>query len=75
MLSITFFLLTQSLIYYADAFLAWLQIQYSDDLAPLFSSEELSIGLPKLSYDFSAKIELHNKSQKVIFWNIDYIYY
>eukprot|EP00597_Dinobryon_sp_UTEXLB2267_P002091 CAMPEP_0170058842 /NCGR_PEP_ID=MMETSP0019_2-20121128/1314_1 /TAXON_ID=98059 /ORGANISM="Dinobryon sp., Strain UTEXLB2267" /LENGTH=1375 /DNA_ID=CAMNT_0010263885 /DNA_START=413 /DNA_END=4540 /DNA_ORIENTATION=- len=42
------------LIFHAEPFLAWLQVQRADEFAPRFAMDELSMGLPKLSYAFEA---------------------
>jgi len=53
------------LTFHADAFLAWLQIQHADELAPVFAKGEFSIGLPKLAYNFDSKLNFQSKPQQV----------
>lgn len=55
----------QWLIFYAEPFLAWLQLQQADELAPRFAADELSVGLSKLRYDFEAGLHVAGQLQRV----------
>ena len=61
----------QWLIFHAEAFLTWLQVQRADELAPRFVVDELSVGLPKLSYAFEASLHTAGQLPRVSEWMMD----